>query len=179
VEENNGQPMNQHFYIVGAESTGKSTLTHDLSLHFDVPGIDEYARKYLEKIGRPYTYDDLEQIARGQLSLIIENQDHHLVFFDTDLINIKVWFQLVYSTVPDWLTREMAKTGQGTYLVCQPDIPWVPDPFRENPERRDYLNDLYEKEIELAGFHYFRISGFGKERLNKAIDIVNQEIATD
>ncbi|MFH0762087.1 MAG: ATP-binding protein [Bacteroidota bacterium] len=171
--------MNHHFYIVGAESTGKSTLTHDLSLHFGAPGIDEFARGYLEKIGRPYTFADLEQIARGQLNLIFENQDQEMVFFDTDLNNIKIWFQLVYSTIPDWFTGEMKKFGQGTYLVCQPDIPWVPDPFRENPDRRDFLNDLYEKELELAGFPYFRISGFGNERLVRAINIVKRVIATD
>jgi len=171
--------MNRHFYIVGAESTGKSTLTRDLSHHFGAPGIDEFARVYLEKIGRPYTYTDLEQIARGQLDLIVENRDQSLVFFDTDLINIKVWFQLVYSTVPDWLPAEIEKIGKGIYLVCQPDIPWVPDSFRENPGRRDYLNDLYEKELELAGFPYFRISGFGNDRLIKAISIVKRVIATD
>jgi len=171
--------MNGHFFIVGAESTGKSTLTHDLSLHFGAPGIDEFARGYLEKIGRPYTYADLERIARGQLDLIVENRDQSLVFFDTDLINIKVWFQLVYSTVPNWLPGEIEKVGKGTYLVCQPDIPWVPDPFRENPGRRDYLNVLYEKELELAGFPYFRISGFGNDRLINAISIVKRVIATN
>ena len=42
-----------------------------------------------------------------------------------------------------------------------------------------YLNDLYEKELELAGFPYFRISGFGDDRLINAISIVKRVIATD
>lgn len=171
--------MKRHFFIVGAESTGKSTLTQDLACRFGAPGIDEFARGYLEKIGRPYMYADLERIARGQLSLIMENRDRELVFFDTDLINIKVWFQLVYQTVPDWLPGEIEKTGVGTYLVCQPDIPWVPDPLRENPGRRDYLNDLYEKELELAGFPYFRISGTGNDRLLLAVNIVQRVITSE
>lgn len=171
--------MRRHFYIVGAESTGKSTLTHDLAHYFGAPGVDEFARGYLKKLRRRYTYNDLEQIARGQLDLILKNRDQNLVFFDTDLINIKVWFQLVFTAVPDWLPEEIEKVGRGTYLVCQPDIPWVPDPLRENPGRRDYLNELYEKELELAGFPYFRISGFGNERLTHAVRIVEQVIATD
>jgi len=168
--------MNRHFYLVGAESTGKSTLTFQLAGYYHSPGIREYAREYLMHLGRPYTYHDLELIAGEQLRLIVENEHQPMVFFDTDLINIKVWFQEVYSKVPEWFLTEMESHGKGTYLICQPDIPWEPDPLRENPSRRDHLNELYEKELVLAGFPYFRVTGFGAERFENAVKIVEHVI---
>ena len=36
--------------IVGPESTGKTTLAHDLAAHFGVAGVEEFARAYLAAV---------------------------------------------------------------------------------------------------------------------------------
>ena len=171
--------MNRVFYIVGSESTGKSTLTRQLADHYGVPGVPEFARDYLEKLDRPYDFNDLELIARGQLELIRLHERLPLVFFDTNLINIQVWFQEVFSRIPHWFTVEIQQHRQGVYLLCQPDIPWEPDPLRENPDRRNYLNDLYEQELIVSGFPYFRVSGSGDSRFRCAREIVDSVIGQD
>ncbi len=162
------------FFITGAESTGKSTLTGQLAGHFGVTGVPEYARTYLEALSRPYEFADIETIARRQIELILAETGQDPVFFDTCLINLVVWFREVYKTVPGWLHDAVPGAGRGIYLVCQPDLPWQYDPLRENPHRRDYLNELYEAGIREAGFTYFRVSGTGDLRLANAIAIVNQ-----
>lgn len=165
--------MNGVFFITGAESTGKSTLTGQLARHFGCQGVPEYAREYLEALDQPYGYEDLETIASRQLDLISTHRDSELVFFDTCLFNLKVWFSEVFNKVPDWLAAALPEAGRGVYLVCQPDLPWEYDPLRENPHRRNYLNDLYETGIREAGFDYFRVAGLGGERLARAVDIVD------
>ncbi len=171
--------MKQAVYITGAESTGKSTLTHELAAHYGAPAVDEFARTYLETLTRPYTYQDLLIIAEGQLEAIRVHRDDELVFYDTDLINIKVWFEEVYKKCPDWLKASVRLYGHGHYLVCQPDIPWVSDPQRENPERREYLNERYETELDRAGFGWDRVSGTGTERLASAVRIVDRLLKTE
>lgn len=166
--------LNSIFFITGAESTGKSTLTADLAMHFGGIGIPEYARTYLESLNRHYEYSDVEVIARRQIELIYQNRNRPLVFFDTCLINLKVWFREVYQRIPDWLEKEIPKAGKGTYLICQPDLPWQYDPLRENPLRRDYLSDQYEQELKAAGFVYFRVFGIGEKRIQCATEIVNR-----
>ncbi|MDV7398455.1 ATP-binding protein, partial [Arthrospira platensis SPKY1] len=52
--------------LTGPESTGKTTLAKALAARFDTVWAPEYARTYLERLGRPYQYGDLEVIARGQ-----------------------------------------------------------------------------------------------------------------
>ena len=58
--------------IVGPESSGKTTLARELASFYDAPWVAEYARKYLEGLGRPYEENDLNHIAEGQLEAILE-----------------------------------------------------------------------------------------------------------
>ncbi|MDQ3016868.1 MAG: ATP-binding protein [Bacteroidota bacterium] len=52
--------------IVGAESSGKTTLGKDLAQKLDGIFVPEYAREYLKNLNRPYTAEDLLTIARVQ-----------------------------------------------------------------------------------------------------------------
>lgn len=60
--------MSQIFIItiVGAESSGKTTLAMKLAEHFRCPWVPEYSREFLASLPRPYTADDLSHIARHE-----------------------------------------------------------------------------------------------------------------
>jgi nicotinamide riboside kinase len=162
--------------ITGAESTGKSTLTETLATHFQAKWIPEFSRSYIEKLDRDYTYSDIETIARHQIA---EEQNIDtktpLVFFDTWLIITKVWFEFVYGKSPGWLHDFILQSNIGLFLVCDIDIPWVPDPVRENGgENRKILQDIYIDQIKSYGFNYQVVSGIGEERVKKAFNCVNR-----
>ena len=53
--------------VTGPESSGKTTLCKALSEHFKIPSTEEYAREYLNNLGREYKEEDLIEIAKGQL----------------------------------------------------------------------------------------------------------------
>jgi nicotinamide riboside kinase len=55
--------------VIGPESTGKSTLCEQLADHYNTIWCPEYAREYLSRNGASYTFEDLLQIAKGQLRL--------------------------------------------------------------------------------------------------------------
>ncbi len=57
--------------IVGAESSGKTTLAMHLAEYFGCPWVPEYAREYLEALGRTYGEEDLDIIADRQLETIL------------------------------------------------------------------------------------------------------------
>ena len=56
--------------ITGAESTGKTTLTNELAKYYNSSYVNEYARTYVEKLSRPYNYNDIEEIAKHQVRQI-------------------------------------------------------------------------------------------------------------
>jgi len=61
--------MLKKIVVVGPESTGKSTLCHKLAQHYNSHWVKEYAREYLLRNGTDYTFDNLLDVAKGQLLL--------------------------------------------------------------------------------------------------------------
>lgn len=163
--------------IIGPESVGKTQLCRELAQHFDAIYEPELARIYVEKLNRPYTYQDVENIAQLQIEQEekYNNKSHQqpFVFFDTDLIVTKVWFAHKYGIVPHFVEKRLREKKIDLYLLCQPDLPWVYDPVRENKENRELLFDKYQKEIEQLGTDFFIIKGVGKERTQNAITYLN------
>lgn len=164
--------------IIGPESVGKTQLCCELAQHFDTTYEPEIARTYVESLDTPYAYQDVVNIAHLQIEIEkksnIDKKDQSFVFFDTDLIVTKVWFEHKYGVVPSFVKQWLAKKNIDLYLLCQPDIPWVYDKVRENRDNRTFLYQWYEKEIKILGTDFFVISGIGKKRTQNAITFLNR-----
>jgi nicotinamide riboside kinase len=162
--------------LTGPESTGKSILTAELAKRFGAPFIPEYAREYILKLDRPYTYGDVIHIAQKQVQLIESYTELNppYLFVDTYLIITKVWLYKVFSKLPGWIDDEIKKTSNDLYLLCCPDIPWEPDPVRENGgAMRQVLFDMYEDELRKSGLNHAYIQGEGENRVKNAIEKIN------
>lgn len=144
--------------IIGPESTGKSTLAAYLAHRYNGVLVSEYAREYMERLAPSYeyTYDDIVAIAQQQIH-VISNISSDLVIFDTELIITKVWFLHKFGRCPDFVEQALRDFPMDVYLLCYPDIPWQPDPVRENPNIREYLFDWYEREIQTLDIPYYII----------------------
>ena len=148
--------------IIGPESTGKSTLSHYLAKRYGGMLLPEYARVYLEERARAYgcayayTREDVLQIAAYQVEELRElSQQEGVAFFDTELIITKVWLQHKYGECPQFVEEALREYPMDVYLLCYPDLPWEPDPVRENPTIREYLFDWYEREVQALDVPYY------------------------
>ena len=158
--------------ITGPESTGKSTLAESLANHYNTVFVPEYARNYVENLNRPYQYSDLEFIANKQVEDLAKHTPlaNNILFLDTYLIITKVWFEVVYKKMPEWLDNAIRKSDIDLFLLCNTDIPWTPDGVRENGgEMREYLFHQYKKELEHYGFDYRIVGGLDEQRQKEAI----------
>lgn len=162
--------------ITGPESTGKTTLSGTLAARLKGILVPEYARSYIEQLGRPYTYQDLENIARYQIrqeEKLSAGAGNGIIVMDTWLILTKVWFDVVYGKVPGWVDEYIRSSDIALFLVCRPDLPWIPDPVRENGgEMRDVLFKRYCSEIEYYGFRYGIVGGEGDSRWKNAMRLL-------
>jgi nicotinamide riboside kinase len=71
------------------------------------------------------------------------------------------------------LTDRMKISFFDLYLLCEPDLPWQPDPVREHGNDRDYFFEWYKKEIEQTGKPYVIVNGTGNQRLQNAAYAIN------
>ncbi len=169
--------MPKRILILGPESTGKSTLAEKLAEHYAEPWVHEVAREYLEKLDRPYTYEDLLQIGKQQMNLEDELalSPTRFLFCDTDLRVIQVWSQHRYGKVDPWVLAEIARRTYDLILLCAPDLPWQEDPLREHPEleMRQHFFEVYQQLAQASGFPWVLIFGEKAERLSTAIEAVD------
>jgi NadR type nicotinamide-nucleotide adenylyltransferase len=169
----------ERILILGPESTGKSTLAADLASHFQEPWVPEFARDYLENLSRPYEFEDLSEIAKGQIQLE-ENlalKASSYLFVDTDLRVIKVWSEHKFKKVNSWILDEIKRRTYAKILVTDIDLPWEADPLREHPEpgMRQYFLDKYLELAQKSGFPFQLISGNHQTRLDQAIYFISKQ----
>src|SRR5689334_22401456 len=102
MEKSNDAKTVKRIAITGPESTGKTTLCMQLATHYKTVWVPEYSREYMEKLGRPYTYEDVVHCTRGQMETedTLIKKANHFLFSDNELINYKVWFEDVFKKIP-------------------------------------------------------------------------------
>ena len=120
--------------FTGPESSGKTTCAKRISTEYQLPLVEEYAREYLTIHGSVYTFEDIRNIAVKQKELERQaHQENPLIICDTDIITLEIWALEKFGTSIGNVDELADKKH---YLLCYPDIPWAPDPLRENPEDR-------------------------------------------
>ncbi|WP_462254886.1 AAA family ATPase [Ferruginibacter sp.] len=173
--------------IIGPESTGKSTLCEQLAAQYKTIWVKEYAREYLLKNGTDYTFENLLDVAKGQLEkeqLAVdywqpENKSKidnlkSAIFIDTDMYVMKVWCEFVFEKCHHWILNRIVERKYDLYLLCNTDLPWVKDELREYPdlENRQKLYHHYKDIMVNQNVPWVDISGGYEERLGKAIAAV-------
>ncbi len=156
--------------LTGPESTGKSWLAQRLARQLDGLWLPEFARFYVANLQRTYSKDDVIYIARKQVELeqeLVKFNPNYL-FLDTDLIITKVWLKHLYNEVPQFVDDAIRSLSRDLHLLCDYDLPWIEDPTRENPDKRDFFFEWYKKELEYYGMNYEIISGVGEGRIKQA-----------
>jgi len=165
--------------VTGSESTGKTTLARELARCFDEPCVPEFVRAYLDEktavSGLPLDASDVEPIARGQIAAQDEGmaKARRVVVLDTDLVSTVVYARHYYGSCPAWIEQEARERRADLYLLCDIDVPWVPDPQRDRAHMRPYMHALFVEALEALGARYVTIRGSWDERRAAAIDAVS------
>ncbi|MBL7952027.1 MAG: ATP-binding protein [Flavobacteriales bacterium] len=167
--------------ITGPESSGKTTLARELAVRYGTVWVREMARPYLEMKEKPgYAEEDLLNIARLQIwtedafAAKVGTDEPACLFCDTDLITIRIWGEEKYGRSDPWVVEQTEVRPYDLWLLCSPDMPWEPDPLRENPHDRDRLFTVYERTLKELGKPYALMQGPHEQRMRAAMDAVEQ-----
>ena len=164
--------------LTGPESSGKTTLALDLARRLVGGYVPEVAREYLSALGGPYNEQDLIAVARMQLerenAVAATLPADGLLFCDTDLITIRIWSEEKYGRCDPWIIERTEHRPYDLWLLCAPDMPWEPDPLRENPHDRDRLFDVYRAMLDRLKKPYAVMRGDRERRESDALMAIDR-----
>jgi len=167
--------------LFGPESTGKTTLSKQLSKHYNTVWAPEYAREYLQKKWnnerKTCELNDILPIAIGQMKLenkLAKKADKVLIC-DTDLLETKVYSKEFYGGFVDEILDKAAKQNKyDLYLLTYIDTPWKPDDLRDRPQLRLQMFSAFEKSLKEHRRPYILLKGDKENRFKKATEAIDE-----
>lgn len=170
--------------LLGAESTGKTTLTRGLGAALSARGlrvavVAEALRDFCAAAARTPRVDEQAGIAAQQNERIAAAAAHaDVVVADTSALMIAVYSELVFG---DTSLYAEALAAQGRYdlaLVTALDLPWQADGLqREGAHVRTPVDALLRHALDKAGIAFATIDGVGALRLAAALRAVDAALA--
>lgn len=155
--------LTKDIFIVGGESTGKSTLAKKLADVYQTINIPEYAIDYIAEKGTDIKRNDMYNIVRGQLALqnTVRKESNIFCFHDTDAISSKIWYRKFFGNDGiEFFDTLIDKQKDGFYILLSPSIPWVDETYRyfEDDKDRKWFHEEFKKELTLYGKKFIELN---------------------
>lgn len=168
--------------VIGAESTGKTTLSRQLADTLAGDWVCEFARPYLEVTSKSITAPTMRAIWQGQKALqhSARQSPRQVIVQDTDLFATVGYWQLPHigpaiGACPAKLTRDAEQFASNLYLITTSNIPFEADPLRYGGTVRESADTYWIALCQRHKLPYVVIrSSSQKERLHEALRIITE-----
>ena len=170
--------------LVGAESTGTTTLAQKLAAHYDTVWVPEYGRDYTEArkvAGARYEWKSPEfvhiAVKQQEHEDLVAKQARRVIFCDTDALATAIWHER-YMGAWSQEVEEIAERRQyALYILTQPDIPFVQDRIRDSELLRGWMTDRFRVELTRRNRPWILVQGPLEARLAVCIQAVDRLLA--
>lgn len=165
--------------VLGAESTGKTTLCHELQRRLAARGLrvavaPEQLRGWCERSGRMPHPSECEAIAQAQERCVDEVAlTHDVVIADTTALMVAIYSGRLLPDDPLYRFALERLRGYGLTLLAGLDLPWMPDGLqRDATQPREPVDALVRQALQAAGADWRVIYGQGEARTANALEAV-------
>jgi nicotinamide riboside kinase len=177
-------PRSLTIALLGAESTGKSTLASELAAYFTSLGrtavaVPEALREWCDANGRTPRPEEQMGIAQEQERRVDEARARaDVVIADTTAIMIAIYSALLFEDHSLYRFALERQRGYDVTLLTGLDLPWVADGLqRDGPHVRGPVDELVRDLLDKAGVTYRVVYGSGEERLRNALAAIDASLA--
>lgn len=167
--------------IVGAESSGKSTLASALAAHYGTVWVPEYLREFVESQQRvPFEHEQIligrTQVAREDRALA-DPAARRYVFCDTTPFMTAIYSRYCFGRVDAPLAELAGTRRYDAVLLAAPDCPWVADGLqRDSDSARQNIHAIVVRTLEEMGIDYLLAQGPVARRMETVIAYLEQHL---
>jgi HTH-type transcriptional regulator, transcriptional repressor of NAD biosynthesis genes len=160
--------------IIGAESTGKTTLAIALAEHYRTTWVPEFGRLYTEARrprGELWRSDEFTFIAAEQARMedALARLANGVMICDTDPFATAIWHER-YLGAPSQAVQAVAATRRyELYVLTDVDTPFVPDEIRDGERIRQWMHNRFRDELSQMRTPFIVVSGPHEQRLAAAV----------
>jgi NadR type nicotinamide-nucleotide adenylyltransferase len=165
--------------LIGAESTGKTTLAAGLGERFETVWVPEYGREYWErKVAGlpmdgplpPWSSDEFVAIAAEQQRRENEHagRANKVLLCDTNAFATGTWHERYMGNRSRSVDAIGAADKVDLYLLAEPDFPFVQDGWRDGESIRDWMHQRFLDQMQRLGKPVVRLRGPHAHRLDEA-----------
>ena len=173
--------------LVGAESTGKTTLAQHLAEHYETAWVAEYGREASERMLREvgeyrWRSEDFAEIARIQCKRENEaaRRANKILICDTDAFATSIWHRrYVGERSPEVEAIASEHRIPDLYLVSNVDTPFVQDGTRDGEQIRNWMHATFMDELRGRGVPYRLLTGDWDARFRQAVGHIDQILGVD
>jgi HTH-type transcriptional repressor of NAD biosynthesis genes len=165
--------------LIGAESTGKSTMAEALARELGTTWVPEHGRYYWRGrrhlADQTWHSDEFRRIAAAQRRLeqdLARRSAGGVVIADTDALVTAVWHRRYVGFEDAALESQLADHAPELYLVCCPDFEWVQDGTRESCQQRDRMHEAMLRRAKASNANVELLTGAHEQRLARALAVV-------
>jgi NadR type nicotinamide-nucleotide adenylyltransferase len=170
--------------LVGAESTGKTTLAAELADHFGTAWVPEYGREYWERkvaglsMDGPlpgWTSDEFVHIAAEQQRRenLAARSARKVLIADTNAFATGIWHERYLGYRDRAVDAVGASDKVDLYLLTEPDFPFVQDGLRDGVDIRHGMHQRFVQVLARTGVRTVRVAGSRDRRRAAAIEEVD------
>jgi HTH-type transcriptional regulator, transcriptional repressor of NAD biosynthesis genes len=163
--------------ILGTESTGKTTLAEQLSLHYSCSLVTEAGRDLIAD-SREFIFQDLLMVADEHAKRINETVlgDSPLIIIDTDIHITQSYAQFIFNRDLPISEAVYNSNKARLYLYLNNDVPYYQDGTRLNEKERDILDQFHRQTLTTHNIGFVEISGNWQNRFEQAIAEISKLI---
>ncbi len=164
--------------IVGAESTGKTTLAAALAARLETVWNPEYGRVYTE-VGRargaPWDSAEFTHIARIHCWYedFLAGLATRVLVCDTDAFTTALFHEAYLGSPANGFEDEISRRYD-LYVVCGTDVPFTHDGWREFEAQRAWMHERLLQHARESGSLWLLVEGSHEVRLAAAVGAVEQ-----
>ncbi|MEY2665535.1 MAG: hypothetical protein RLZZ480_640 [Candidatus Parcubacteria bacterium] len=162
--------------VLGAESTGTTTLARALAEHYQTVWVPEYGRYYSEgklPLGPNALWrsDEFVAIATAQTQFedSLAESANKVLISDTDAFATSVWHERYMGGVDERVEQIATSSPHDLYILTGDEIPFEQDGTRDGEHIRHDMHKRFEEKLQQTGRPYIVVRGSHEERMRDAI----------